>query len=787
MKRTDGKPDTRSPLSLVISVCACAVLLVPVALSEASAANPLKDFVKAMVRNDLFGMKAVVRRDQKDMVIIFFALLNETSDELNKGTGKVEEVRRIQLAIRTAARLADAFDGAYPGKDILYGHFQDSQAMLTARVRAAVGSDRTLATFLSACATRVGTDADRRTTASDLASIVQAVTETPEAQAKRLLRERLARIRREQAERAERERIAKFRAKVAALQGGNDVAKLLQLLADDSLDARLKRIVIAALGDLRAREALDELVKLVNNDALKREAVGAMVKIGDDRAIPVFFGLLNDDAVCATVARALSQTGRTDVIARLYAFVNSNKAGFRQKKAVASVLSQRAQTFAKQVQLLQQAKDLTSLVRLLRAQAGIPKHQCIVIRALGAFPDPLATGELLSHLNEPPLQASVIEALGRIGGSRAEQAIIEKVGDESVGDVAAAALRVAWGNQAGAGFVRLLRDPSLGPAQHLRVIRTLGKLRCSESVDDLIDCTDDAKLKGAALVTLGQIGGRRATSELVRKLDDESVGEDAKRALCAIGRPAVPALLVRLRDPKRSAGMKRACQALRTMGYTARSWTERAGMLLAEGEALETLKLGPTVLPMVVGAIGSDDPGIRMAAMEVLGADVGIAAFALLVLTVTLRRKWIWPKIKMELAAGEYEQLRHSMAVGRDESNADPGTILETVWARGRLGRPKRIKLEVFVGEDEEVSSGELAGAESEWASLYQRSILVDDDDMDGLLRSLRKAKEQKRPSPGEKRRDVFVSVGRSVRPGTYLAKTRRGGVRIKVSPPEAD
>jgi len=632
------------------------ILWGPVSSSQLSRMDPLESFLKAMILEDHTAMQTIVRGHRKDLIITFFATLDETAAELKKCVGGNADTTKPKVAIVVAAKLAVTFNAAFPGENVLYSHLKDSRSLLTSRVRQSVASDADLAGFLSTCAGRIEFPYRLREVISDLESIINAATETPEARAERLLREYSERVQRDQAERAEQKRIAEFQTKVADLQARKEVQALRGLLSDKSLDVALRKIVIAALADLRAREAVVDLLKCLADDSLK---------------------------------------------------------------------------------------------------------------------------------------VTVFQALGEIGGSEAEYAMVENLGNELAGETAAAALCKAWGEQAADRFISLLHDPSQGAARHRRAIQTLGALRCTEAVDELLNCMHDEKLAWVSVDALGQIGGLRAMQGLVTKLDDELVGERAKNALCRIGKPAIPLLLARLGDTARSAGMKRASQALLNLGYKPQTRTEKARILLAQENGTALMKLGLSTLPVAIRGLRTDAPGIRMTAIKVLGMDVGGAAFVLMLCIVILRRKWIWPKGKVTIAAGQYRQIPHLLPARGDALTTDPGVILWTDWARSRLRRRKRIKAEMFMGAgdledirdgDDRLSSIAAARKLAPFPSAYVEDIDYDEFE---VLTGYRRKRKTKLPS--KKRCDVCISAGHSVRPGTYLAKLPGGSIRIRVTPPEPD
>jgi hypothetical protein len=122
---------------------------------------------------------------------------------------------------------------------------------------------------------------------------------------------------------------------------------------------------------------------------------------------------------------------------------------------------------------------------------------------------------------------------------------------------------------------------------------------------------------------------------------------------------------------------------------------------------------------------------------------------------IYLKRKWLWPEMKLELAQGEHKQLRAAVRGPRNGKHVEPGTILQTTWARNFIGRRHRIKLETFSSEDS--------------------------SHMLGLHRSQAEHQSVGFEENGDSKLDLLITVGASVRPGSYLSKVRNHGIRIKV------
>jgi hypothetical protein len=114
------------------------------------------------------------------------------------------------------------------------------------------------------------------------------------------------------------------------------------------------------------------------------------------------------------------------------------------------------------------------------------------------------------------------------------------------------------------------------------------------------------------------------------------------------------------------------------------------------------------------------------------------AAVLVLFLIFLIYRKWLYPDMEVVLTSGGHVQ--HTLPEATiAEAEAEPGTITQTAWAKNRLWLRKRIKLETFVSD---TSAGR-----------------------------------------GAHRIDLLVSVGKSVRPGRYLAAVHDAAVRVTIRP----
>jgi hypothetical protein len=233
--------------------------------------------------------------------------------------------------------------------------------------------------------------------------------------------------------------------------------------------------------------------------------------------------------------------------------------------------------------------------------------------------------------------------------------------------------------------------------------------------------------------------------------------------------------------------MRRAALLLAEAGYRPTTSAERARMLLAQGRSLGLLWLGPRAVPALLSGLRSSDAGVRGTAATALAVEVLGVGLPLLALFLWLRRKWLFPDVKVQVTPGDWAQWPQKLRILPEDREAEPGTILRTKWARSRLGRRQRIKVETFVGEK---ATSERVPEEDDVRTEFRRRIRAAwlsepspstptgfRDRLGALWRRIRR----KELGP---RQDLLVSVGASVRPGTYLAEGPDGIVRIRVRRP---
>jgi HEAT repeat protein len=615
---------------------------------RAEEGGPFRDFLRAMVLKDDAAMKAIVLENREEMAVTFFVALKQSAGALRDAALDENDVSKIRGLLLVSARIARVFDEAYPGQNVLLQQFKDSASLLTGNVRMKTSSDLSMAAFLESSAAQIAAVSNRSTVAADLESIVAAATESPEDRVLRMLKEEQERLRREDEERARRERLADAAARLNRLLEARDERGLLNMLRDTALDDSMKGRIVAALGNLRSRQAVDELSRLLTTKAIQGTVVEALGKIGDDKAV---------DVLAARVADAA-------------------------------------------------------------------------------------------------IQGRIVETLGKIRSDRAVNALVEILGDDVVGPRAAALLIQIWGEQAPARFIQVIRNPSQDAARRRQAIRAFASLHAPDEFAGLSSWASDPELKSTVAEVLPDTGDPRAVAALVAMLDDEAVASVAMTGLHRIGLPAGPALVARLHLFSPPGGAKHAAQVLQTMKYQPRTVEEKARLALAQGSVLATVATGMAGFSTAIAAMQAEDRFLRWTGAQVMAIDVGLPTVLLVGTILYLRRKWLWPSMKVRLGPGECCQYRKAVKKGPGDGHAEPGAITQTLWAQSRFGRRQRIKVETLAtGESWEIV-GEDGRSFKDTAPLAQ--------------------------NPKE-RNDVLVSVGRSVRPGTYLARGANVTIRVRV------
>ncbi len=294
------------------------------------------------------------------------------------------------------------------------------------------------------------------------------------------------------------------------------VIPLVGLFNDASLDVR--HAAVLAVGRLGDRAALPALMRLLRdpNEQMKIDAVTALGNLEAHEATDTLIGLLNSgrDDLRAKVAFALGQIAR------------SPRSGSSGREALEALVEGTAngqlRTAAREA--LSAAGKVAVPVLIAHLEGKLDGDPATAVLLLRDLEDPRATTVLVAELDRGRLSRElVLEALGRLGDSRALVPVLGLLGDKdpAVRLAAMRALRPLLGKGSRAADVLgdMLDDPDL----EIRVLAAeyLGVMEAEVAVPRLIQLAsrgDEIRLRGAAIAALGEIGSPKATSALLKIL-----------------------------------------------------------------------------------------------------------------------------------------------------------------------------------------------------------------------------------------------------------------------------
>lgn len=186
--------------------------------------------------------------------------------------------------------------------------------------------------------------------------------------------------------------------------GAGAVPALLKKV--NSPDKSQREHVIAALGSLRAQEAIDPISQILGDKSLGRRYVAAWAlgEIGEPGGIPALLQALNDDdsEVRKYATRALIKLNQSAV-----------------QPLIAYLATAPQQGGAGAIRALGDIADPRALTPLLAQVEGVNREE--VFLALGKLKDPRAEGALLKGLADPDWQVRMkaAMALGPVGSAAA--------------------------------------------------------------------------------------------------------------------------------------------------------------------------------------------------------------------------------------------------------------------------------------------------------------------------------------------------------------------------------
>ena len=384
------------------------------------------------------------------------------------------------------------------------------------------------------------------------------------------------------------------------------VEPLIGLLGDPNIDVQRK--AVEALGRIGDNQAIDALMKILKRPELRWDAIQALTNIRSEQVVELLIGLLDDPdiEVQRKAVDALKEIGDNRAIDALVKLINRPNLRYKAIRALTNFNIQRV---------------VDSLLVLL--DDPDIEMQRKIVDTLGEIGNNQAIDPLVKRLNRPELRREAIQALTNF---RAEQVVEPLIGllddpDIEVQCKAVDALGKIGGNQAIDALVKTLDRPEL----RREAIQTLTNIRTKQVVETLIGLLDDPdiEVQRKAVDALGKIGDNRSIDALVKTLDRPELRWDAIQALTNIRSEQVVEPLIGLLDDPDIEVQRKAVDAL------GRIRNNRAIEALLEivnrpeirREIIQALRRNKAkrVVGCLVGLLDRPDIEVQRKAIDVLG------------------------------------------------------------------------------------------------------------------------------------------------------------------------
>jgi len=373
-------------------------------------------------------------------------------------------------------------------------------------------------------------------------------------------------------------------------------------------DASVRLAAAAAMGASGAPEAVGPLLGHLDDPSVnvRAEVAQALARIGDTTAAVPLIGKVGDSApeVRRAVARALGELGDPRAASALILKLRDNSAQVRVEALGA--LGRLG------------ARDAVVAIAPLLDDRGSPEVRVAALTSLGRIGSEPAIRTLIKSLASEDAAAkssSVRDALAMSGGKAVGPlvAALEQYGNPNVAAGAALVLGSMKAKGAGPVIVDALRKGSVGAYYGLRALADLGD---PASVPTVLEFLSDsnAVVRRQAVATVGVLvdparHDGRAVEPLVSALHASKMSEEREQLARTLGRTGSSRAIPELR-----ALLKVTDLALRIAAIDALGEIGPAGQ---EGDLL--------------GALGDDNPSVRLHAALALARAGGEASVARLV------------------------------------------------------------------------------------------------------------------------------------------------------------
>jgi HEAT repeat protein len=453
------------------------------------------------------------------------------------------------------------------------------------------------------------------------------------------------------------EALAKLRASEAA-DALADIAQSGEFfLAFPALDA------LAAIGEPRVAA---RIVGLLNNEALRAAAIGALSQLGDHAVVPALVSMMDDPRMVPTVAEALTilhhryahEFGEGEYITELVARHISPAGAQNLVSAMESTTGEHLRLVVRVCGWI--GTESESLISRLTRLLGSPSLRSEVIEtlvrhgqrvtaplcgqlssqdletrraavaALGRIGDWESVPALVRSLNDPELTVDAAGALARIGDARAYEGLFALIAHErgAVRQAVVGALNSLGQPRMAQDVRRLLTDPN--PRARESAVRIAGYFGYPDCAPLLLDRVHDENedVRRAAVETLPNLQDERAFTLLDRAIHDESpkIRSVAAQSLGQLeDSQGVPALLEAMTDhdawvryyAARSLGQIRSPESIDTLARVLREDTAPQ-VRIAAADALGAIG-GRRAVSILAPFINSDDRDLARAALLALG------------------------------------------------------------------------------------------------------------------------------------------------------------------------
>jgi HEAT repeat protein len=473
------------------------------------------------------------------------------------------------------------------------------------------------------------------------------------------------------------------------------------------------------------------------------------------------------------------------------------------KKILAEEKERQLQIFTRRITSYLKNGNREQLEREATRQDLPVDMRLIAIRALGDHGSETSTSLLIETSKTNELQDEAIKALCKIGGTQAVTYLLTFLGDirydQHIRDFMTTMDREVvipilerhlldcdnyggtldflislWGPETNVKITHLLRNTKVQDTGFTialtQSIIEKGPPDGSQVLESLLQHSD-RDVRRAAIAQLVQVSGSKAVPTLIDLLEDPWLTGAASMGLKEIGRDSCTYLVSKLKAPKLTAGAIMAAETIEGLDECDLGLRLESRKELLLGKWWKAAIQGPISTIEAWDLTKDTENLVGKGPIFVLSAYLG-SGFLLLAMTLitffqtwsvqptpllaqvdqtgkhSLNLSWLKSKYSLKLKKGQRQRKPGFFKTISSDIDIEPGTILRTEWAYDRKGKRHAIKLETYVSNNS-----------------FTQSFQIN-----------------KGASPHQLYNDLLITVGRSVKPGKYLADCDEGTVKITIT-----